>query len=131
MTPAADDQNQYISDWVALTKGEFYKIEGYMIEWSSDDHFTVSVEFEKADTTGHHHANKEIQVLTYATDNTPEEFTITIENAAGTGKVFNVRFVNPLYDSTKSDSIQLWKTPEIKDNATADNLRDAIGPYFQ
>jgi len=33
MTPQNTDSNQYISAWVALTKGEFYKIEGYMIEW--------------------------------------------------------------------------------------------------
>ena len=88
MTPQNTDSNQYISAWVALTKGEFYKIEGYMIEWGGADHFTVSVEFEKANTVGHHHANKEIQVLTYATDNSPEEFTVTIENATGTGETF-------------------------------------------
>ena len=71
---------------MALTKGEFYKIEGYMIDWGWGDHFTVSVEFEKVNTVGMHHANKEIQVLTYASDNSPEEFIITVENA--TGKTF-------------------------------------------
>jgi hypothetical protein len=30
------------------------------MEWTGDDHFTVSVEFEKADTAGHHHATKEV-----------------------------------------------------------------------
>jgi len=40
--------------------GEFYKMEGFMMEYTGDDHYTVSVEFEKADTAGHHHANKEI-----------------------------------------------------------------------
>ena len=46
MTPDVSDENQYISDWVALTEGEFYKMEGYMMEYSGDDHFTVSVEYE-------------------------------------------------------------------------------------
>jgi len=46
MTPDAADASQYISDWVALTEGEFYKIEGYLMEYSGDDHFTVSVEYE-------------------------------------------------------------------------------------
>ena len=91
-----------------------------MIDWGGGDHFTVSVEFEKDNTAGMHHANKEIQVLTYASDNSPEEFTVTIDNATGTGKVFNLRFINPLYNVTIAGSIQLWKTPEIKDNATAD-----------
>jgi hypothetical protein len=54
------DSHQYISDWIDLAAGEFYKIEGYAMEWSGTDHFTASVEFEKADTAGYHHTNKEI-----------------------------------------------------------------------
>ena len=34
-----------------------------MMEYTGSDHFTVSVEYEQADSTGHHHANKEIQVM--------------------------------------------------------------------
>ena len=33
------------------------------MEYTGSDHFTVSVEYEQADSTGHHHANKEIQVM--------------------------------------------------------------------
>jgi len=43
-----------------LEESEFYKIEGFMFQYGGDDHYTVSIEFEKADTAGHHHANKEI-----------------------------------------------------------------------
>ena len=43
-----------------MEEGEFYSIEGFMLEYSDDDHFTVSVEYEQADTAGHHHANKEV-----------------------------------------------------------------------
>lgn len=59
------------------------------MEWSGDDHFTVSVEFEKADTAGHHHANKEIQILSIETDMIFEEFEISISGATG-GGVFKV-----------------------------------------
>ena len=55
-----DTVNQYISDWVSLTEGEFYKVEGYAMEWSGGDHFTVSVEYEQIDTAGHPQANTEI-----------------------------------------------------------------------
>jgi hypothetical protein len=39
-------------------------MESYYTEGNGGDHFTVSVEFEQADSTGHHHANKMIQLLT-------------------------------------------------------------------
>ena len=29
-----------------MEEGEFYSIEGFMLEYSGDDHFTVSVEYE-------------------------------------------------------------------------------------
>lgn len=55
------------------------------MEWSGADHFTASVEFEKADTAGHHHANKEIQILSILTDMIFEEFEITVSGATGDG----------------------------------------------
>ena len=60
MTPDPTSTSQYITDWISLTEGEFYKIEGFMMEYTNSDHFTVSVEYQQTDSTGHHHANKEI-----------------------------------------------------------------------
>jgi len=68
MTPNPEG-NQYISEWIALTKGEFYKIEAKHLEYGGSDDLTVSVEFEKEDTTGHHHAAKEIQILSIDPEN--------------------------------------------------------------
>jgi hypothetical protein len=51
------------------------------MEWSGSDHFTVAVEFEKTDSTGHHHANKEVQLLSIDPDQTFETFNITVEGA--------------------------------------------------
>jgi len=42
------------------------------MEWGGDDHFTVSVEFEMLDSAGHHHARKEVQILSIDPDNTFE-----------------------------------------------------------
>ena len=56
------------------------------MEFTGGDHFTTSVEFEKADTSGHHHANKEIQILKIETDMIFEEFEISISGATGDGK---------------------------------------------
>ena len=40
------DGQQRISDWVELTEGQYYYIEGDMKEAAGGDHFTVSVEIE-------------------------------------------------------------------------------------
>jgi hypothetical protein len=36
--------DQHISDWIPLVKGESYYIEGQHIQWSGLEHFTVSLE---------------------------------------------------------------------------------------
>lgn len=66
-----------------MEEGEFYSIEGFMLEYSGSDHYTVSVEFEQADTAGHHHANKEIQILSIDPENEAEKFQITVNGAVG------------------------------------------------
>ena len=63
ITPEEEASNQYQSEWIAMEEGEFYSIEGFMLEYTGSDHFTVSMEYEQADTAGHHHANKEVQIL--------------------------------------------------------------------
>lgn len=125
MPPEADSSSQYISDWIALEAGEFYHIEGYHMEWSGGDHFSVAVEFEQADTAGHHHARKEVQVLSIDPENNFEEFQITISGATGTGN-FKVQFVNPLYNPDDEDSSPFWMSDSISDDTSADNLRSKI-----
>lgn len=46
MTPEEGHANQYQSEWIAMEEGGFYSIEGFMLEYTGDDHFTVSVEYE-------------------------------------------------------------------------------------
>ena len=72
LPPPANSEHKWISDWVSLEKDEYYFIEGFAMETSGNDHFTTSVEFEKAVASPHHHARKEIQVLTVDTANIPE-----------------------------------------------------------
>ena len=43
-----------------MEAGEFYSIEGFMLEYSGDDHFTVSVEYEQEDTADHSQTNREV-----------------------------------------------------------------------
>jgi hypothetical protein len=53
------------------------------MEWNGGNHFTAAVEFEKTNSTGHHHANKEIQLLSIDPTNNFEIFNITVVNPAG------------------------------------------------
>ena len=47
-----------ISDWFSLEEGKLYPIRGTQRENNGDEHFTVGLEFEEADSTGHYHANR-------------------------------------------------------------------------
>jgi len=86
----------------------------------NSDHFTVSVEFEKADTQTHPHTNKEVQLLEIANDFTLEEFNITVTGAMG-GK-YQIRWINPLYDSAVKGSVRSILSDSFKDNDTAGNV---------
>jgi len=51
------------SDWVNLTAGEKYYVQGSHVERWGSDHMAVGVEIEMANSTGMHHAMKEVQYL--------------------------------------------------------------------
>jgi len=128
LTPEEGHGNQYQSAWIALEEGEFYSIEGFMLEYTSSDHFTVSMEYEQADTTGHHHANKEIQILSIDPENTEEKFTITVTGANGSD--YFVKFINPNYDPNDRRSIQIWTSDKIGDGDSASRVRQRIVRYY-
>lgn len=60
----SSNHNNKVSDWISLEKGKKYYIEGRHNERTAADHFTVGLEIEKTNTTGHHHTMKEIQEIT-------------------------------------------------------------------
>ena len=98
------------------------------MEWGGDDHFSVAVEFEQADSAGHHHARKAVQVLSIDPENTFEEFTITISGAVG--KNFKVMFINPLYNPDDKDDSPQWTSENISDETSEATLRSRIEGYF-
>ena len=128
MVPSEESISQYQSEWIPMEAGEFYKIEGFQMEYGTNDHFTVSVEFEQEDTTGHHHANKEVQILSIDPANVAEKFNITVLNPVG-GK-FTIKFINPLYDPTNKRSVQIWTSDTITDNGSIWHVRSKIVRYF-
>jgi hypothetical protein len=87
------------------------------MEWSGSDHFTAAVEFEMANSTGYHHANKEIQLLSINPTNNYEIFNITVENAAGDDLA--IQFINPKYDPSDRNSFLQWKSDNFADDSSA------------
>ena len=111
-----------------MEEGEFYSIEGFMLEYTGEDHYTVSVEFEQADTAGHHQANKEVQILSIDPENTEEKFEITVNGAVG--NTYQVKFINPKHDPTNRRSILMHDSGVIVDTDAAWRVRRQIVNYF-
>jgi len=57
---SANRANWKISEWVNLTAGEEYYLNGAMIENTGGDHMQVAVEIEQSAIQKHHHGMKEI-----------------------------------------------------------------------
>ena len=85
-----------------MEEGEFYKIEGFNMQYGGSDHYTVSVEFEKSDTADHHHATKQVQLLSIDPENVQEKFNLTVLEPMGGS--YKVMFINPNYDPTDNNS---------------------------
>ena len=128
--PKVDSTDKHITDWIDLTTGEFYFIEGYAMESNETDHFTVSVEFEKASATGHHHARKEVQVLKIDQTNVAEQFQITVNGAAGVGDMI-VQFLNPKNDENGVWQVKWWQSEPMADNVSAETMKTNIEAFFK
>ena len=71
-----------MSDWFSLTEGENYYIEALTyVEDDNNDAFSVAVEIEQTELTGHHHGLKEIQTIrVFPGEANKDTIEITIEN---------------------------------------------------
>ena len=115
--------NKPISDWIDLVEGEYYQLQGYIIEWGGGDHYSVAVEFEKANTEGHHHTNREVQVLSIEHENRGESWSCTVDNIdSGT---FKLQFLNPA-----SDPPSYWLSDEIDADGSANHFNNKVKGYI-
>lgn len=81
-----------------------------------------------ANSTGHHHASKEIQLLSIDPDNNFEIFNITVTGS--TGEDIAIQFINPKYDPSNSDSFLQWKSNTFSDDASAGVVQNRLWGYF-
>jgi len=111
------------SDWVNLTEGEKYYVEASHREGNGGDHMAVAVEIEQANTTGHHHAMKEVQYISISNPNSVYESSrITVNNVENVGN-YKINIQNP-------KDMKYWKSTDIPANATASQVRNAIKGYY-
>ena len=108
---------KYVSDWISLEAGDYHEIESYTMHWHHDTHSTAAVEFEKEDSSGHHHSNKEIQILEVTNDITYEEYDITVANPNKGGR-YQIILTNPNFidGAEGNDGKRQWVSDYIYDN---------------
>ena len=114
------DEKQ-ISDWVSLTEGEAYYIEGTHFDLYYWNHFTVGVEIAQSDFVGHHHSKREVQMVTMQPETIFEAIRLTITNMDdGYFKLVFLNEANSFY-TTSYDCSSM---------ATASNLKSCIQSYY-
>lgn len=60
--------------------------------------------------------------------NVEEKFNITVSNSMGGN--YKVMFINPLYDPSNKNSVQMWTSENIADNDDAWRVRRRIVGFF-
>jgi hypothetical protein len=94
-----------VSKWLSLEKGKKYYIEGEHLNNNSVDHFTTGVEIEQ-EVLNKKHPNtmKEVQQLSFNTDDVRETHILTIDNPdKGT---FRIQFTSPDLKRTVTDELK-------------------------
>lgn len=125
--PEVDDVNQYISEWITLTAGEYYKIDAAHINDGSSGHFTVSVEFKSAtmNISGHKNAAKETQILEISQDQVPETWSLTVTDPSNGAYYLVFQNPNDLQEYVRTEDI-------LTANMSADTFAKRIrAPFYK
>lgn len=111
------------SAWVPLEQGKHYYIEGDHQEGGGSDHFGLAVEVEQATlNAAHPKTTKEVQLLTFNTEDIKETSVLTIVNPDdGT---FRLTFMST------GDDIKRVVSEEMKANMSASKITNAIKGYY-
>lgn len=53
-----DETHVPVSEWISLEEGQLYPMRATHKQGSGDEHFTVGLEYEEADSTASYNANR-------------------------------------------------------------------------
>jgi hypothetical protein len=111
------------SEWVNLTAGEKYYVQGSHTERWGSDHMSVGVEIEMANSTGHHHAMREVQYISISNPHAQFEVSrITVDNVESAGN-YKINFQDP-------SDMKYVKSESVSANATASEMKNAVKAYY-
>jgi hypothetical protein len=87
---------------------------------------SVAVEFETTETQGHHHAGREIQLLTMEFTGKTEEWELKIEQDGQLDSgTFELLLLDPQNKGKK------WISDPIRVNAKPEEIRSRLAPYYK
>jgi hypothetical protein len=110
------------TQWLNLTKDNYYYIELKHIQYFGADHASVSVEIDDPTVTpGHHHTMKEVQRFLITQNLTRDTTNITIQNPDG-GE-FTLTFVDP---KTLANTV----SGKLSTNMSAWDFNNAVKAYY-
>jgi len=111
---ASSAQGKFVTDWINLTEGKFYKLRGQQLDFGGGMFSQVAVEFEKPGSEGHSMAAKAVQSWRIEQDNVAETWTLVVNNPSS-GK-YKIGLKSPLETTS-------WLSGEISSNGSADHVR--------
>jgi hypothetical protein len=117
-----EDLGRHMSDWVNLTAGESYYLEGRHYEGSGGDHFTASVEIEQAEIENHPNSVREVQQIEMYPVHVMEQSYVEMTNT-DTGS-YVIAFLHPVYFNYTMSGI-------LTVDCSTDTFKDAIKDYFK
>lgn len=118
---AKTSQGNFVTDWINLTEGKFYKLRGQHIDYGGGMWSQVAVEFEKQGSEAHPMAAKAVQSWRIEQDNVAETWTLVVNNPS-TGK-YKIGLKSPLETTS-------WLSDEITSNGDAGHVRSKLYGFF-
>jgi len=117
------NQGKFVTDWIQMTGGSYYKIRGVHKDGGGGMFSTVSMEYKKDGSTftDKPMASKAVQSWRIEQTNVAEEWTLTVA-APSTGK-YKLGLKSPKESTT-------WFSNEIDCDAPAWELRNRLYPFF-
>jgi len=112
------------SDWFFLVEGQLYPMRAFHIEYTGDDHISVGMEFEEADSSASLDASKTVQKFEITQTNVAEEWKVTVWNPDQ--GCYVLMMIN-LDDGTNPI---LWDSDCISSSASAATFKNAVKAYF-
>lgn len=115
------------TDWISLEKDGYYYLEAAHIQYSGNDHLTISVESDANDIVGHMYSRREVQRLQILPELKRDTFYLDIEKP-WPGRCFSLFF--DMSGKTGVPGVW-WYSREWTCNSTIADLQYGFGEFYK